>query len=169
MTTPAGTGDGTAGGSGTAPRDPSELGLDELRGYRRRLTAEEDRVSYWRRLLHARIDLLEAESRIEGRLTTEDLVRVLGDTASGHRRRALVRVAAAEPLPDLPALEHMWDTEVDPHDPEQVAGALERARAAERQLTEYRRALHLRIDESTAELISRYRADPSQALGLLPQ
>ena len=40
------------------PRHWSELSLDGLRAYRRRLSDEEERVSYWRRLVHARIDVL---------------------------------------------------------------------------------------------------------------
>ena len=147
----------------------AELTLDELRAYRQRLTDEEDRVSYWRRLAHARIDVLEAESHTEGSLSLEDLVRVLGDTGAGRSRSALVRVRAAEPLPDLPVLDEMWLAEVDPHDQEQVAEALARLRAAEQQLTDYRRALHARIDEATGELITRYRKDPGSALVALPE
>lgn len=153
--------------------EPSEhlqdLSLEELRAYRQRLTAEEERTSYWRRLVHARMDVLEAESHVEGTLSIEDLVRVLGDTGSGQVRTALLRIRPADPLPELPALTEMWDTEVDPHRPEQVAAALERLRLAERQLTEYRRALHERIDEATGELIVRYREDPSLALSALPE
>lgn len=149
--------------------DLADLDLDGLRDYRQRLAAEEDKVSYWRRLAHARIDVLEAESTIEGTLNFDQLVRVLGDTGSGQSRGALVRVKAADPLPDLPELEEMWATDVDPHDARQVADALERVRAAERQLTTYRRALHERIDEATRELILRYRADPAAALAAIPQ
>lgn len=152
---------------------PSEelatLDLEALRDYRHRLEAEEDRVSYWRRLAHARIDVLEAEAISGTQLSTADLIRVLGDTGSGHSRRALVRVRAAEPLPELPVLEEMWGTEVDPHDPEQVADALARIKAAETQLTAYRRALHERLDEATRELILRYRADPLAALSVIPE
>lgn len=160
-----------AGASSSAPeaRDPATLTLAELREYRRRLTAEEDRVSYWRRLAHARIDVLEAGAHSEGNLSFDDLVRVLGDTGTGQTRRALVGVRAAEPLPDLPELSQMWATEVDPHDAEQVADALRRVRAAEQQLTAYRSALHRRIDEASAELIDRYRQDPALALALLPR
>ena len=154
-----------------AAPSPHLAGLDlgELREYRSRLSEEEDRVSYWRRLVHARIDVLDAESSSVGTLSLEQLVRVLGDTGAGRTRTALVRVRAAEPLPELPELTEMWDTEVDPHDAEQVAGAIERLRTAERQLTEYRRALHERIDEATGELISRYRENPSLALTALPK
>jgi hypothetical protein len=147
----------------------ADLTLDGLRAYRERLTAEEDRVSYWRRLAHARIDILDAESHTEGSLSMEDLVRALGDTGAGKSRSALVRVRAAEPLPDLPVLSEMWLTEVDPHQTELVEEAIERLRAAEGQLTDYRRALHARIDEATGELISRYRENPASALIALPE
>lgn len=145
------------------------LHLDELRSYRQRLEAEEDRVSYWRRLVHARLDLLAAESASDHPLSVDDLVRVLGDTGTGGTRRALVSIRAAEPLPELPELAAMWGDEVDPRDPEQVADVVERLTAAEQQLTTYRRALHERIDEATAELITRYRANPSAALTLIPE
>lgn len=145
------------------------LDMNELRSYRQRLEAEEDRVSYWRRLVHARLDLLAAGSAADHPLTVTDLVRVLGDTGTGQTRRALVSVRAADPLPELPELSEMWGTEVDPRDADQVADAVERLTEAERQLTAYRRALHARIDEATGELIVRYRADPRAALAIIPQ
>ena len=152
---------------------PSEelaaLDLDQLRGYRHRLEAEEEKVSYWRRLVHARIDVLEAESDAGNPLSIDDLVRVLGDTGTGATRNALVRFRAADPLPDLPVLSEMWVTEIDPHDDEQVDDALGRLRTAEQQLTSYRRALHERIDEATRELILRYRENPLAALSVVPQ
>jgi hypothetical protein len=145
------------------------LDLEGLRAYRHRLEAEEDRVSYWRRLVHARLDLLAAGSAADHPLTVDDLVRVLGDTGTGSTRRALVSVRAADPLPELPELSEMWGTEVDPRDPDQVADAVERLTGAERQLTAYRRALHERIDEATGELIVRYRENPAAALSVIPQ
>jgi hypothetical protein len=140
------------------------LTLAALREYRRRLADEEERASYWRRLVHARIDLLEAESKSERPLRLEELVRVLGDTGSGRSRSALERVRTAEPLPELPVLAEMWVAEVDPNDKREVRSALDRLHAAERQLTHYRKALHRRIDAATAELIARYRNDPTKAL-----
>jgi hypothetical protein len=152
---------------------PSEelatLDLAGLRNYRHRLEAEEDRVSYWRRLVHARLDLLAAESASDHPLTVTDLVRVLGDTGTGHSRRALVSVRAAEPLPELPELTEMWVTEVDPHDPGQIEDAVARLTRAEKQLTDYRRGLHERIDEATGELILRYRDNPVAALAVIPE
>lgn len=140
------------------------ISLAELRTYRQRLMDEEDKISYWRRLAHARMDVLEAESHTEGSLSIEELVRVLGDTGAGRTRTALVRVEAAEPLPNLPVLTEMWVTGLDPHDQDAVREAIARLAAAEQQLTGYRRALHERLDEATGELISRYREDPSSAL-----
>jgi hypothetical protein len=146
------------------PRHWSELSLDGLRTYRRRLADEEERVSYWRRLVHARIDVLEAEAHHERPLHVDELIRVLGDTGQGRSRTALVSVHAADPLPDLPVLQEMWVTELDPNDSEAVADALRRLRVAEKQLTEYRKALHARLDAATKELIDRYRQDPASAL-----
>jgi hypothetical protein len=146
------------------PRHWSELSLDGLRGYRRRLADEEERVSYWRRLAHARIDVLEAEAHHERPLNIDELIRVLGDTGQGRGRTALVSVHAEEPLPDLPILQEMWVTELDPNDADAVADALRRLRVAEKQLTDYRHALHVRLDDATRELIRRYREDPASAL-----
>lgn len=146
------------------PQHWSELTLDGLRSYRRRLSDEEEKVSYWRRLVHARIDVLEAEAHHERPLTIDELIRVLGDTGTGRGRRALVSVQAADALPELPILEEMWVTELDPNDSDAVADALERLRTAERQLTEYRRVLHQQLDAATQELIDRYREDPASAL-----
>lgn len=146
----------------------SGLTLAQLRAYRSELTREEEKVSYWRRLTHARMDVLQAESDHDGRLSVTDLVRALGDTGTGFRRTALVSVRPADPLPELPILAEMWNTEVDPSDPEAIRDALDRLRQAEAQLTEYRRALHERIDEATGELIVRYRANPASALHALP-
>jgi hypothetical protein len=158
----------TDGGLGLAdvptPAAWSSLTLDELRLYRRRLAEEEEKISYWRRLVHARLDVLEAEAHHERPLRLDELIRVLGDTGSGRTRTALVNVRAADPLPDLPVLEDMWVTELDPNDSAAIAEAVDRLRAAERQLTDYRRALHEQLDAATAELIARYRTNPTSAL-----
>jgi hypothetical protein len=148
----------------TPPDALGHLSLDDLRLYRRKLAEEEEKVSYWRRLVHARIDVLEAEAHHERPLRLDELVRVLGDTGTGRTRTALVSVRAADPLPDLPVLKDMWVTELDPHDTEEIAEAIRRLRDAELQLTDYRRALHQRLDDATAELIARYRAEPASAL-----
>ncbi len=156
---------GLAFAEGAAPPDAWEqLSLVDLRLYRRRLSEEEEKISYWRRLVHARIDVLEAESKHERPLRLDELIRVLGDTGTGRTRTALVSVRAAEDLPELPILSDMWVTELDPNDKPAIEEAVARLRSAEAQLTDYRRALHGNLDAATAELIVRYQSDPSSAL-----
>jgi hypothetical protein len=159
--------------SSLAPTVPSadlvELDLVQLRAYRLQLEAEEEKVSYWRRLVHARTDVLQAQSTAGHTLTVDDLTRALGDTATGQVRRVLLSVKPADPLPDLPELAEMWVARVDPQDSAGLADALARLDEAEQQLTAYRRALHERIDEATGELILRYHEDPRAALALIPR
>ncbi len=142
----------------------ADVSLAELRDYRERLRAEEEKISYWRRLIHARVDLIHAGDLGSAVVDADALGRVLGDTGRGQVRAALHRVRAADPLPDLPNLDSVWAT---PDDAAGAAAVIAELEGAERTLTEYRRGLHERIDEATAELIVRYRADPSRALGLL--
>ena len=144
--------------------DRGHLSLDGLRVYRRNLAEEEEKISYWRRLVHARIDVLEAEAHHERPLRLDELIRVLGDTGAGRTRTALVSVRAADDLPELPVLADMWVTELDPNDTPAVLAAIARLREAEVQLTDYRHALHVRLDEATTELITRYRDNPVSAL-----
>lgn len=150
--------------SASASPHLADLSLSDLRAYREQLRAEEERISYWRRLIHARVDLIHAGTVSDSRIDVDTLGRVLGDTGRGQVREQLLRVRASDPLPDLPDLGGVW---VVPIDEAGKAHALERLSAAEATLTSYRRGLHERIDESTAELIVRYRADPARALDVL--
>jgi len=155
--------------AGPAP-ELSRLGLAELRAYRAALSAEEDKVSYWRRLVQGRVDLLKAQAVSENTLSLVDLVRVLGDTGSGRARRTLMRIPAPLQLPDLPDLDelcHLWAA--DPQGVDEVADVVDRLHVKEKRLSAYRSGLHQRIDAATGELMMRYRADPRAALVLLPQ
>lgn len=148
----------------------SHLTLDGLRAYRRALSDEENRVSYWRRILQARLDLLRAgmEGTTARPVDTEALRPVLTDARVGAGRRVLVDVLPAEDMPPLPQLEQLWQRHADPSDTE-AATDLERSLAqAERQLSDYRSALHRRIADATGELIARYRETPSLCLTVLP-
>lgn len=156
----------TPNGRRPARRAPelAPLALDELRAYRQELLTEESRVSYWRRLLQARLDMTLRDPPSLGKLRT-----VLTEHQETSRRLALRPVDAdlsVLPLPDLAAL---WETESPDDgglaDPTLVA----RLAAAEAELSAYRRTLHERLDAATGELISRYRDEPSLALGALPR
>jgi hypothetical protein len=156
-------------GTATAEATPqlAHLTLPELREYRARLRQEEERVSYWRRLVHARMDVLNASRRKLGALTHEELVRALGGTALGVTRTALLAVNAADPLPELPELNALWANGIDPDDEAAAAAAHESLAETEGRLTEYRTALHTRLAEATGELITRYAAAPETCLDLL--
>jgi len=147
----------------------AHLTLEAVRSYRTALTEEENKVSYWRRILQARLDVLR--SGVGGGVRDVDqaaLRSVLTDARVGAGRRALVDVVAVDDIPPLPQLEALWERRVAPDD---VEGALELEKelaAAERQLSDYRAALHRRLADVTGELIARYREQPSLCLAVLP-
>ena len=142
------------------------LSLDDLRKVRHELTEQETRVSYWRRILQARVDLLEAG---EDAANMASLGRLLTDAPSMHRRMAYVSVEAVDdavlPLPDLA---NLWARSADPADPHAVAALVADLRAAEHQISEVRADLFIGIDAITAELIARFHENPSLALMALP-
>jgi hypothetical protein len=99
---------------------------------------------------------------------TAALRPVLTDARVGAGRRVLVDVLPAVDMPPLPQLERLWDQQVDLADvPAAEAHERELARA-ERELSDYRAALHRRIADATGELIARYRESPSLCLSALP-
>lgn len=161
--------DGGRRGSRPAPeRSPefAHLSLDALRDYRRTLTSEEDQVSYWRRIIQARLDVLRAGTL--GSSDGQHLRPVLTDARVASSRTALVSVVPVDDIPPLPNLAELWERRVADGD-ESAAAELDHDLAvAERQLSEYRQALHRRIADATAELIARYREHPELCLTALP-
>jgi hypothetical protein len=145
----------------------AHLTLAELRAYRHELRDEEGRVSYWRRILQGRLDLLSRTG--VDRPDVDRFAAVLGESGGSSARTALARtvpVAAEAPLPDLAAL---WAAEVDPGDTEAYEDAVRRLTEAEGALSAYRDGVLRRLDDATAELIARYREDPRQCLSVLPR
>jgi hypothetical protein len=145
----------------------AHLPLVGLRQYRKALTQEESRVSYWRRIIQARLDLVRAASG-HGGPDLDALRPVLGAARVGAARQALLDVLPYDDIPPLPNLEALWAT--DPRDGDdahnsQLAADLA---AAEEQLSEYRTALHRRLESATGELIARYHEEPSLCLSALP-
>ena len=145
----------------------AHLTLDGLRSYRSALTEEEHKVSYWRRILQARLDVVANGSSGRG-LDQERLAPVLTSARVGAGRRALVEVAQDDDIPPLPQLSELWERTVTPGDEPGRQAFVEDLRAAETQLSEYRAALHGRIGEATGELIARYRQAPDLCLSALP-
>lgn len=146
--------------------DYAHLTIGGLRAYRKALTDEENKVSYWRRILQARLDVVTSGSARE--LDRDRLAPVLTSERVGAGRSALVEVLPVDDIPPLPSLGELWDRRVEPDDEAGTAALQQDLRAAEAQLSTYRTALHARIGEATGELIARYREDPSLCLSALP-
>lgn len=156
------------GAVGIPRRSPEfeHLPLAGLRQYRRALTQEESRVSYWRRILQARLDMVRAAETT--RPSVDTLRPVLTEERVARGRQALIEIVPIEDIPPLPNLEDLWERDVVPGDDAHNA-ALERDLSrAEAQLSAYRAALHRRLGLATGELIARYREDPAQCLTALP-
>ena len=146
----------------------AHLSVDGLREYRRALTEEEHRVSYWRRILQARLDLVASGTTRRG-VDHDRLTPLLTTSRVGAGRRALNSVVHSDAdIPPLPLLEQLWERQVDPGDDAGRQAFEEDLRLAEHQLSAYRAALHERIGQATGELIARYRESPDLCLTALP-
>jgi hypothetical protein len=142
----------------------AHLGLAELRDYRQELVAEETRVSYWRRILQARLDQVIGA---DDHQALRRIRNVLDDHCESSRRLAMLPAVRTEDAAPLPNLAVLWET--TPGGCEADQGAMvTRLADAEHELSSYRRSLHERLDAATGELISRYRDEPALALQALP-
>jgi len=157
------TGEARAVGVG---RDPLLVGLSlaSLRGYRCELGQEESRVSYWRRILQGRLDMLRAADAAPD---VDNLGPMLASERVSRGRTALIEVVPADDIPPLPNLGELWERTVttEPAEREELVAELVEA---EVKLSSYRSALHARLSAATAELIARYREEPSRCLDVLP-
>lgn len=150
-------------------RDPqfAHLSLDGLREYRSALTHEESRVSYWRRIIQARLDIVSNNAR-GGSTGVADLRNVFAERRGGAHRTAALSVMPADDMPPLPDLGKLWSREPDPNDPNVTAALIHELSKAETQLSAYRTAVHRQLAAATAELIARYREQPDLCLSALP-
>ncbi|KUN94465.1 hypothetical protein [Streptomyces caeruleatus] len=153
------------------PADPAEpdltvLSLPELRTLRRDAQRDEADLSYVRRLLQGRIDILRAElarrSPAGAASVVERLPEILTDAPARHRSSARhvtlgtpqseeYRLLAAEMLAEveLSDLEARTDVELD--------AAMARLVGYEQQVSRRRQRLQRTADESGAEITRRYR------------
>lgn len=143
--------------------DFAQYDLEGLRGLRTALTEEENRISYWRRIVQARIDIM----RVDGdEAAVLNLRRVLSERSGSGHRLVLVDSAAHDATPPLPDLAALWDA--DPRTSADRSRVLEQLETAEGQLSGYRTTLHRWLDAATGELVARYREEPTLALRILP-
>jgi hypothetical protein len=143
----------------------SDLSLDDLRILRQHLTDEESRVSYWRRLFQARLDMLNDADLVD----TQDLRNVLQDANSAPRRWQALGLHPADIDTSMPEARSLWSRVVDLNDAEQRTAYIDLLQAMEGALSTNRHALHRQIDAVTDELIARYRTNPALALTALPR
>lgn len=155
--------------------NPSELSLDDLRAQRAELQHADDAVSYVRRLVQARLDMVteEQQRRLSGGHlnVVEDLPAVLGRHLTGGPARPPRPTDEASEHPLAIALDELCSdlgadriSELSDEELAQVSSGLEQfehARSHERQ------ELFARLDALSAELVRRYRDGEASVDGLL--
>jgi hypothetical protein len=145
----------------------AHLDLAHLRHYRQALMTEEQRVSYWRRILQAKLDTVRQRENV--RSANQAALRpVLTTERMNKGRLALVSFLPGSDIPPLPDLGRLWEIATPMDDPDQAAALARDLQEAERELSHYRRSLHAKIDAVTAELVARYRENPKACLVALP-
>ncbi len=152
------------GGGGEPDLDVTVLPLAQLREIRRILTERESRVSYWRRIIQARLDLLR-DGAVKRGASVEGLQRILSQQMGANSRKGMLSVQPPGGQP-IAGLNHLWNRGINGADDEQLELELV---AAERELSAERSRLFGLIDAATAELIARYHVEPTLALSALPQ
>lgn len=148
--------------------DLDTLDLPELRE-RRDLTEDvESQVSYYRRLLHGRMDLLDFELRrrdgTEEKTLLEALPEILAKGMILGTEPTLRHIEVMPPIPEERGkrlIDKIMDDGVLVQLPEltneEITDALEGLRDFERQLSLQRKQLFLVIDRIQEEIVARYR------------
>lgn len=155
--------------------DPSELTLGELRALRARMQADDDAVSYVRRLVQARLDLVleEKKRRQSGDQLhlPQDLASVLGRHLTGGPARPPRPTEDASDHPLAIELDELCNrlgadhvSEMNDADLDALSTALEEFEHAR---SHERRELFTRLDALSAELVRRYRDGEASVDGLL--
>jgi hypothetical protein len=150
--------------TGNHVQDEWRAPLDDLRTLRESLREEEQRVSYWRQLVQGRLDLVRS-ALDGGHPSADDLARLAAARPrDGARRRspAATRLALVGLVSPLAGLEDLWDAPIAWDDLPALRRVERGLVEVEAKLSAYRRALHERIDDCTAQLVDHYQRDPAQ-------
>ncbi len=154
--------------------DLDELDLDELRERRRLADEVENELSFYRRMLHGRIDLLRFELRRrrgeERRSLIEALPHILADAPAGrdpeatdHRPRHAV--ADLPPLPEVGRREvdQVLGTDIfarlDEIEESEIESAIAGLIAVEERISQQRRAVQVVADRLAKAVADRYRRE----------
>ena len=157
----------------------ASIDVTELRERRQLLDVLDTELSYYRRVLHGRIDLLDFElarrSGTETRSLIEALPEILADPPSGRTSNPLDRELPVE-APELAgegrrevdkALGDDFLARLPTLEDEDLASIRDSLSATERTVSEQRRAVHDAHDLITTELTRRYRDGLADADELL--
>jgi hypothetical protein len=154
--------------------DIDDVDLDELRQRRESAEDVETQISYYRRLLHGRMDLLDFELRRRRGEETRTLLEALPEIlATGMVLGSEPNLRHLETMPPLPTttgrrlIDRIMDdgvlTQLPELTQEELTEAIERLEEVEAQLSVQRRELHTVIDALQEEIISRYRSQQGEA------
>ena len=155
-------------------RDLDQLELEELRA--RRDTAEdvESQISYYRRLLHGRMDLLSFEAKRrsgeESRCLIDALPEILARGLVLGQEPTARHIEVMPPIPSTTGrrlIDQIMDDGVLTRLPDmtdaEVAEALDRLKEIEVELSQQRRQLHAVIDALQTEIDGLYRSQQDEA------
>lgn len=146
-----------------------ELSLDEVRSRRDMAEEVERELSYYRRLLHGRMDLLAFEMRRRRGEETRSLIEALPEIIaagipSGRDAGELRHLSVDLQLPEVTGrrdIDHILEddalTRITTMDESELAELQLGLTEAERAVSEQRRLLHEVIDRLQAEIIDRYK------------
>lgn len=148
-----------------------DLDLDSLRDRRGLADEVENELSYYRRLLHGRIDLLRFEQRRrsgeEQRSLIEALPEILADGPTGGRRHAVHLSTDLPPLPDVGRrdIDRLLGDDVllriDEVTDDEVSEAIEALGEMATEVSESRRRVQDVADTLAEAVTARYRSDSS--------
>ncbi|MDP5313595.1 RsiG family protein [Streptomyces poriferorum] len=163
------------GPAASAPRDLGALRLPELRTLRRDAQRDEADLSYVRRLVQGRIDILRAElarRRDPESPVVDRLSEILADTPSLHRSSAR-HVTLSTPRSDeyrklaAETLAEVELSDLDARTDEELHTAMGRLVRYEQQVSRRRYRLQRTADDCSAEIARRYRDGEAQVDDLL--
>ncbi|WP_327368957.1 RsiG family protein [Streptomyces sp. NBC_01217] len=170
------TGHGPADGLSTGPQTELDgLRLPELRTLRRDSQRDEADLSYVRRLVQGRIDILRAElarRRDPETPVVDRLSEILADTPSQHRSSAR-HVTLTTPRSDeyrrlaAETLAEVELSDLDARTDEELHAAMGRLVRYEQQVSRRRHQLQRTADDCSAEIARRYREGEAQVDDLL--
>lgn len=166
------------GGAGVPESiDLTDLSLDDLRIKRREAEKHEQDLSFVRRLLQGRIDIIKAEIRRRegnGDELIANLSAILSDTPGGAgqskgRHVSIDGTDISHPIASQAhqALGGMSTTNLAAVSDEELMGTLAALTAHERSVSDARADLHKKIDGMGSELTRRYREGSAQVDDLL--